>query len=56
MTAAAPSPEISLVVTAHNEEANLEPLCVQLASVLEEAATSREIVRCDDGSTDRTSG
>jgi len=56
MTAAAPSPEISVVVPAHNEEANLEPLCLQLASVLEEASSSWEILLCDDGSTDGTWG
>jgi len=54
MTAAAPSPEISVVVPAHNEEANLEPLCLQLAAVLDEAAASWEILLCDDGSTDGT--
>jgi len=54
MTAASDRPEISIVVPAHNEEANIEPLCLQLASVLEDACASWEILLCDDGSTDGT--
>lgn len=46
------SPEISIVVPAHNEERNVPSLCERLASVLE--GTSYEVVFVDDGSTDGT--
>jgi len=54
MTTAADNPEVSIVVPAYNEEGNIEPLCLQLAPILEEACASWEILLCDDGSTDGT--
>jgi len=47
-------PELSVVVPACNEEANLGPLFERLAAVLPEAVASFEVVVVDDGSTDGT--
>lgn len=45
-------PAISLVIPAHNEEANLLPLCDRLVATLEGVGKPFEIVVVDDASTD----
>lgn len=47
-------PGISVVVPAHNEEANIEELYGRLSSTLEKEDVPFEIIFVDDGSTDRT--
>ena len=46
--------DLSVVIPAHNEEANLEPLIRRLLDVLKETVGSYEIVVVNDGSTDKT--
>ncbi len=46
------TPEISLVIPAHNEELNIEPLCARLRLVL--ADYNYEVIIVDDGSMDST--
>jgi len=46
--------DTSVVVSAFNEEGNLEELYSELTRVMEEIGTTYEIVFIDDGSTDRT--
>jgi glycosyltransferase involved in cell wall biosynthesis len=50
---AAPSPEFSVVLPAHNEAGNVAPICAALDAVLAPLGTF-EIVVVDDGSTDDT--
>jgi glycosyltransferase involved in cell wall biosynthesis len=49
-------PELSVVIPAYNEEANVEACHRELVSVLEAHGQSFEIVFVDDGSTDGTAG
>jgi dolichol-phosphate mannosyltransferase len=46
------TPELSAVVPAYNEIANLEPLIAELSAALEASGQSFEIVLVDDGSRD----
>lgn len=48
--------EVSVVVPANNEEANVERLCKTLTDVLDKTRKSYEIIIVDDGSTDKTFG
>jgi glycosyltransferase involved in cell wall biosynthesis len=50
--AAAPPPDLSLVVPAYNERENLEPLFAELRAALAGVGRSFEIVAVDDGSRD----
>ncbi len=47
------TPVVSIVVPAHNEEANLAPLVREIEAALPDA-DDREILIVDDGSTDGT--
>jgi dolichol-phosphate mannosyltransferase len=49
-----PYPEISVVVPAYNEAANLEPLFAELRAALEATGRTWELLVVDDGSTDGT--
>src|SRR3712207_1130932 len=46
--------EISVVVPIYREAESVEPLCQRLIPVLEQVATSFEVLFVDDGSTDET--
>ena len=48
------SPELSVVIPCHNEEANLRALFQAIEAALHPPGVSYEIVVTDDGSTDRT--
>jgi glycosyltransferase involved in cell wall biosynthesis len=48
------APALSIVLPAHNEEDNVEPLLDELARELGAVADSAEILLVDDGSTDET--
>ena len=50
----AAAPELSVVVTAYNEAANLEELYRRLSAVLEQGGWEYEVIVVDDGSTDGT--
>jgi dolichol-phosphate mannosyltransferase len=52
-TAAAPAPELSVVVPVHDEAANIRPLIDEIVAALTGVATF-EVVYVDDGSTDAT--
>ncbi len=47
-------PELSVVIPAYNEEANVVPMYARLTEVLETVTSGFEIVFVDDGSSDRT--
>lgn len=47
-----PEVDVSVVIPAHNEAGNLEPLLEELTSVLDALRASSEIVLVDDGSED----
>ena len=47
-------PEISIIIPVFNESENLEPLVARLVPVLEQAASSFELLFVDDGSSDDT--
>jgi len=49
-----PSPDVSVVIPALDEENTIEPLAEQIGSVLEALGKDYEIVFVDDGSTDGT--
>lgn len=46
--------ELSVVIPVYNEADNIEPLCRELAGVLETLGKSYEVLIVDDGSTDGT--
>lgn len=49
-----PNPELSVVVPAYNEVANLEPLLSELRAALAATGRTWELIVVDDGSTDGT--
>ena len=49
-----PTPEISLLVPAHNEQESLPAFLESVTAVLAQLATPYEIIFIDDGSTDGT--
>lgn len=53
-SAAAATPELSIVVPAYNEEANLAAFWTRLVHVLDAYAPDAEVIFVDDGSTDGT--
>jgi dolichol-phosphate mannosyltransferase len=52
--ASASAPDLCIVVPAHNEEQNIQTLLSELASTLEPAECTFELLIVDDGSTDAT--
>jgi glycosyltransferase involved in cell wall biosynthesis len=46
--------DLSVVIPVFNEEANVEPLCVELTGALAELGIGYEIIFVEDGSSDRT--
>ena len=48
------SPELSVVISALNEESNVDELYRELRVVLEDCVSSFEVIFVDDGSTDST--
>ncbi|GAB4328828.1 MAG: hypothetical protein Kow0074_24980 [Candidatus Zixiibacteriota bacterium] len=46
--------DVSVVVPAHNEEDNVQPLLEQFAELSQRARFNLEVIMVDDGSTDRT--
>ena len=49
-----PDPDVTIVVPAYNEEANLRPTITAVAAKLRELGRSYEVLVVDDGSTDGT--
>ena len=54
MSAPRPPVELSIVVPAHDEEPNLEPLVEEIAAALEPIGVAYELIIVDDGSSDGT--
>ncbi|MBD3298133.1 MAG: glycosyltransferase [candidate division Zixibacteria bacterium] len=46
--------DVSVIVPAHNEEDNVQPLLEQFAELAQRSRFSLEVIMVDDGSTDRT--
>ena len=46
--------KVSIVIPAHNEEGNIDPLTEELAKVISSMKYGVEVVYVNDGSTDRT--